>query len=82
MACFEVTVAELVKAVDDEVTAHQSGMEDMMRARDMILRCYGEHDGDLWVAVCVDLSLAAQAESLKRREPSSTHKSKSTFMTH
>lgn len=31
-----------------------------MRAKDIILRCYGERDGDLWVAVCVDLCLAAQ----------------------
>lgn len=34
-----------------------------MRTQDMILRCYGERDGDLWVAICVDLSLAAQAET-------------------
>ncbi|TAM40873.1 MAG: DUF1902 domain-containing protein [Rhodanobacter sp.] len=36
-----------------------------MRTRDMILRCYGERDGDLWVTVCVDLSLAAQAETFE-----------------
>jgi hypothetical protein len=29
----------------------------------LILRCYAEHDGDLWVAVCVDLSLAAQGDT-------------------
>lgn len=34
-----------------------------MRAKDMILRCYGERDGDRWVAVCVDLCLAAQADT-------------------
>ncbi|MEP7185943.1 MAG: hypothetical protein ABI767_08895 [Rhodanobacter sp.] len=36
-----------------------------MHAQDMILRCYGEREGDLWVAVCVDLSLAAQAETFE-----------------
>lgn len=28
------------------------------------MRCYAEKHGALWVAVCIDLSLAAQAESL------------------
>ncbi len=29
----------------------------------LVLRCYAQRDGDQWVAVCMDLTLAAQAES-------------------
>ena len=29
------------------------------------LRCYAKKEGSDWVAVCIDLSLAAQAESLQ-----------------
>jgi predicted RNase H-like HicB family nuclease len=29
----------------------------------MIIRCYAEKDGNLWVAVCIDFGLAAQGES-------------------
>ena len=35
-----------------------------MRANDMILRCYVENQGDVCVAVCIDLTLAAQGDSL------------------
>lgn len=35
-----------------------------MKPEALILRCYAEHDGAVWVAVCVDLSLAAQADTL------------------
>ena len=35
-----------------------------MYAKDLIIRCYAEKQGDLWVAVCIDYSLAAQAETL------------------
>ncbi len=34
-----------------------------MRPNELILRCYAERDGALWVAVCLDLSLAAQGDS-------------------
>lgn len=34
-----------------------------MRPNQLILRCYAERDGALWMAVCLDLSLAAQADS-------------------
>jgi hypothetical protein len=32
------------------------------------LRCYLKKDGDVWIAVCVDLSLAAQSFSKQRAE--------------
>ncbi|MDZ7868844.1 MAG: hypothetical protein U5L02_06500 [Rheinheimera sp.] len=35
-----------------------------MRANDLILRCYAKKDGDVWVAVCIDLCLAAQGQTL------------------
>jgi hypothetical protein len=35
-----------------------------MRPNQLILRCYAERDGGLWVAVCLDLSLAAQGDSM------------------
>lgn len=34
-----------------------------MRAEQLVVRCYAEPEGSQWVAVCVDLSLAAQADS-------------------
>ena len=34
-----------------------------MHAKDLLIRCYAERQGDLWVAVCIDFSLAAQADS-------------------
>lgn len=36
-----------------------------MQANKLILRCYAEREGDQWVAVCVDLTLAAQADSFQ-----------------
>lgn len=36
-----------------------------MRPNQMFLRCFAEREGDQWVAMCVDLSLAAQADSLE-----------------
>lgn len=35
-----------------------------MRAKELILRCFVKQDGDQWVAVCIDLCLAAQADSI------------------
>jgi hypothetical protein len=35
-----------------------------MRPQDLLLRCYIERVGDQWQAFCVDLNLAAQADSL------------------
>lgn len=32
----------------------------------LIVRCYVKPDGDQWVAVCIDLSLAAQARSMEQ----------------
>lgn len=32
--------------------------------REFSLRCYAQRQGDLYVAVCVDLSLAAQADTM------------------
>lgn len=34
-----------------------------MRPNELVLRCFAERDGDVWVAYCLDLSLAAQADS-------------------
>lgn len=34
-----------------------------MRRGPFYVRCYAKKDGDQWVAVCVDLCLAAQADS-------------------
>lgn len=34
-----------------------------MKTNELILRCYSEQEQGSWVAVCVDLNLAAQAES-------------------
>jgi len=36
-----------------------------MRPNQLILRCYAERDGALWMAVCLDLSLAAQGDSFE-----------------
>lgn len=36
-----------------------------MKQKKLVLRCYAKRDGDIWIAVCVDLSLAAQARSLQ-----------------
>lgn len=35
-----------------------------MKAKELILRCFVKQDGNQWVAVCIDLCLAAQADSL------------------
>lgn len=39
-------------------------MECAMRVNDLLLRCFAVREGDQWVAMCVDLSLAAQADTL------------------
>lgn len=36
-----------------------------MRENKFQLRCYAEKQGNLFVAVCIDLSLAAQADSME-----------------
>ncbi len=36
-----------------------------MNSRDLILRCYVKQEEGAWVAVCLDLNLAAQADSQK-----------------
>lgn len=36
-----------------------------MRRNNFQLRCYVEQQGNLFVAVCIDLSLAAQADSME-----------------
>lgn len=36
-----------------------------MRRSPFYVRCYAKMDGDQWVAVCVDLCLAAQADSIE-----------------
>jgi hypothetical protein len=37
-----------------------------MRPQDLTLRCYAEQEGEcLWVAVCIDLCLAAQGSSYR-----------------
>lgn len=35
-----------------------------LKPNELIVRCYAEKHGALWVAVCIDFSLAAQADSL------------------
>jgi hypothetical protein len=42
--------------------AHFGGV---MQTKDLIVRCYVKKDGDLYIAVCIDLSLAAQANSVE-----------------
>lgn len=39
-----------------------------MQKKKISLRCYAKRDGDIWVAVCIDLSLAAQARSLNEAQ--------------
>lgn len=39
-----------------------------MRTNNLVIRCYAKKDGNAWVAVAVDLSLAAQAESLEEAQ--------------
>ena len=34
-----------------------------MRPQELILRCFAERTGDQWVAFCIDLNLAAQADT-------------------
>lgn len=34
-----------------------------MRAEQLVVRCYAKPEGDAWVAVCVDFSLAAQGDT-------------------
>lgn len=34
-----------------------------MKANDLILKCYAKKDGGVWVAHCLDLSLATQGDS-------------------
>lgn len=34
-----------------------------MRPQHLLLRCYARQQGGVWVAVCIDLSLAAQADT-------------------
>ncbi|WP_282296217.1 hypothetical protein [Stenotrophomonas sp. PS02289] len=36
-----------------------------MRPNQILLRCFAERDGQLWVAYCLDLSLAAQGDTLE-----------------
>lgn len=36
----------------------------MTPLKSITLRCYAKKEGNQWVAVCIDLSLAAQADSL------------------
>ncbi|TAM59322.1 MAG: DUF1902 domain-containing protein [Rhodanobacter sp.] len=36
-----------------------------MRAKKLLLRCYAEHDGNLWVAFCLDFSLGCQGDSFE-----------------
>jgi hypothetical protein len=34
-----------------------------MRPKDLVLRCFAENQGDVWVAFCIDLNLGVQDES-------------------
>lgn len=36
-----------------------------MYTRDLIIRCYAERKGDIWVAVCADFPLAAQSDTVE-----------------
>ncbi len=36
-----------------------------MKPQNLILRCYANKDGDQWQIFCIDLCLAAQADSLE-----------------
>jgi predicted RNase H-like HicB family nuclease len=44
-----------------------------IRPSDLILRCYAERENSYWVAVCVDLNLAVQAETFKEAHNKLTH---------
>jgi len=35
-----------------------------MHPRHLLVRCYAKRDADLWLAVCLDFALAAQADTL------------------
>lgn len=35
-----------------------------MKPSELVIRCYAEKKDDIWVAVCIDLCLSAQADSL------------------
>lgn len=34
-----------------------------MKSKDLILKCFAEFDGSSWTAVCLDFTLAAQADT-------------------
>ncbi|MEX0618431.1 MAG: hypothetical protein WDZ76_14525 [Pseudohongiellaceae bacterium] len=36
-----------------------------MKLQDLVLRCYAESKGGQWQAICIDLNLAAQADSFE-----------------
>ena len=40
-------------------------MQAMLKPENLLVRCMAHREGDLWVAVCLDYSLAAQASSLR-----------------
>ncbi len=35
-----------------------------MKSKEMVLRCFAERDGDVWIAYCAELSLAVEGDSL------------------
>lgn len=41
-----------------------------MKTHDLIVRCLGKKDGDQWVVVCLDYSLAGQGETLDEAKKS------------
>ncbi len=41
------------------------GEDAGMNTQQLLLRCFAQQDGSQWVAVCVDLNLAAQADTCK-----------------
>lgn len=41
-----------------------------MKPKGLLLRCYLEQQGDQWTAVCIDLCLAAQADSEEKAKAS------------
>jgi len=36
-----------------------------MKPQQLIIRCYAEHEDDVWVALCLDFNLAAQGDSFE-----------------
>lgn len=46
-----------------------------MKTHDLIVRCLGKKDGDQWVVVCLDYSLAGQGETLDEAKKVSKHRS-------